>query len=396
MEKTAVFEKNGNHITIHLQGRIDSTNAAETEAIILDAGKGCTTAEIDCTNLIYISSAGLRGLLKFRKAIPDISVTNTSDNIYNILDLTGFTEMMHVRRAFRKISVAGCEVIGSGANGTVYRYDEDTIVKVFHNPDALPDIERERDLARTAFVLGIPTAISYDIVQVDNGLYGSVFEMLNADSYHHLLVNGKKTVDEIADMSSDLLKTVHNTTPKPNAFPSKKAVAMRQAEYAAEFLTEEDYQKMLRLMDTIPDNPHMLHGDFHIKNVMIQNDESLLIDMDTLCTGDPIFEISGMYVSYICFSKLDPGNPEQFFGLKEDVLRDLFHKTLTKYCEGTGQDPVLLEKKAAMISAVRMLYYCGFGKHIKPELRDRAVQLFSEDIHTLMYELDDLSSHIEY
>ena len=61
--------------------------------------------------------------------------------------------------------------------------DEETIVKEFHNADALENINRERELARTAFVLGIPTAISYDVVRLENGGYGAVYELLNAKSY---------------------------------------------------------------------------------------------------------------------------------------------------------------------------------------------------------------------
>ena len=44
-------------------------------------------------------------------------------------------------------------------NHTVYRIDRDTVVKVYHSADCLPDVQRERELARKALVLGIPTAI---------------------------------------------------------------------------------------------------------------------------------------------------------------------------------------------------------------------------------------------
>ena len=53
-------------------------------------------------------------------------------------------------------------MLGEGANGKVYRYDSDTIVKVYKDSVSLEDIKRERELARTAFILGIPTAIPYD------------------------------------------------------------------------------------------------------------------------------------------------------------------------------------------------------------------------------------------
>ena len=123
-------------------------------------------------------------------------LVNVHQELYNILDMTGFTEMMDVHKAYRVLSVENCEVIGQGANGKVYRIDPDTIVKVYLNPDALPEIHRERELARLAFVAGVPTAIPYDVVRIQGGGYGSVFELLNATSFAKLLIRGEKTTDE--------------------------------------------------------------------------------------------------------------------------------------------------------------------------------------------------------
>ncbi len=48
---------------------------------------------------------------------------------------------------------------------------------------SIPLIKREQSRARMAFVKGIPTAISYDIVRVGSQ-YGSVFELLQARSFN--------------------------------------------------------------------------------------------------------------------------------------------------------------------------------------------------------------------
>ena len=147
---------------------------------------------IDAAGLEYISSAGLRVILRIKKANPDTIIINCTPETYDIFDMTGFTEMMEVERAYRVFSVEGCEVIGQGANGKVYRIDRDTIVKVYLNPDALPEIHRERELARAAFVAGVPTAIPYDVVRIEGGGYGSVFELLNATSFAKLLIRRKR------------------------------------------------------------------------------------------------------------------------------------------------------------------------------------------------------------
>ena len=62
--------------------------------------------------------------------------------------MTGFTEMLNIQKGYRKLSVEGCEVLGEGSNGIVYRYDPEIVVKVYRNSNALNEIKRERRLAR--------------------------------------------------------------------------------------------------------------------------------------------------------------------------------------------------------------------------------------------------------
>ena len=177
---------------------------------------------LDAEKLEYISSAGLRVILRLRKQEPELAIVNASPEVYEIFEMTGFTEMMPVSRAYRRVSVDGCEVIGQGANGKVYRLDPETIIKEYLNPNSLPDIHRERELARKAFVLGIPTAIPYDVVKVGDG-YGSVFELLNAKSFGSLIAEHPEEMDKYVKMYVDLLKKIHGTKVHPEDLRDMKS-----------------------------------------------------------------------------------------------------------------------------------------------------------------------------
>ena len=144
----------GDRLTITLSGRIDSNNAVECGDEIMKAiaEHPSIPVTVDCDGLNYISSAGLRNLMKLKKAVSDTVLTNVQPQVYDILETTGFTELMEVRKQLRTISVEGCQVIGKGANGTVYRIDKETIVKTFRPGSDISAIDRERKLARTAFV----------------------------------------------------------------------------------------------------------------------------------------------------------------------------------------------------------------------------------------------------
>ena len=345
-------------LTLSLSGHIDSANAQNVEDEITKLREAYipTSVVIDCAGLEYISSAGLRIILRIKKAIPDTKVVEVNSDVYEIFDVTGFTEMMEIQKAYRVISVEGCEIIGRGANGIVFRIDRDTVVKSYKHPDALPEIHRERELARTAFVLGIPTAIPYDVVRIEGGGYGSVFELLNATSYAKLLINGERSVDEIAKMSVDLLKLIHSTTVKPDSMPDMKKTALGWAEFLADYLPAPQYEKLHSLIEAVPDDNHMLHGDYHIKNVMIQNGESLLIDMDTLCHGHPVFELASMFNAYRGFSELDHSVVKNFIGIDYETAGELWYKMLGLYIGTEDEERIKeVERKAQVVGYTRLM-----------------------------------------
>ena len=109
-------------LTAALTGRVDTGNALQEEQRLMALRQQPHGAMVlDLKGLKYISSAGLRVILRLRKLEADLSLVNASPLVYDILETTGFTQMMPVEKAHRSISVEGCPAIGRGANGVVYR-----------------------------------------------------------------------------------------------------------------------------------------------------------------------------------------------------------------------------------------------------------------------------------
>ena len=352
------FSRGDQALTLKLRGHIDSANAAAVEKAIQDirAREPAEQVLVDCEELEYISSAGLRVILRLKKAAPSLRLVNVSAQVYEIFEMTGFTEMMDISKAYRVISVDGCEVIGQGANGRVYRIDPDTIVKEYLSPDSLPEIQRERELARAAFVLGIPTAIPYDVVRIRGGGYGSVFELLNAESFARLLARGEKPLEELAEMSVELLKLIHSTVVKPDAMPDMKAVALNWVTFLRDHLPAEEAEKLVALVDAVPSDNHMLHGDYHIKNVMLQNGEALLIDMDTLCHGHPVFELASMFNAYQGFLETDHSMSQRFLGIPYEMAEAFWRRSLELYLpDRSPEERKAVEEKASIVGYARIM-----------------------------------------
>lgn len=351
------YHTNKDILYINLDGRVDATNASSVEEKIQAIRKenvGLHTV-LDLEKLVYISSAGLRILLRLRKEDSELSLINVSTEVYEILDMTGFTEMIDVQKAYRHLSVDGCEVIGKGANGAVYRYDPETIIKVYFNNDALPDIKRERELARKALVLGINTAIPYDVVRIGDK-YGTVMELLAATSISKMIKKDPEHLEEPLKYFVDMLKQIHDTEIKPGEVPDMKELALKWARFDMDYLPEDIGKKLYQIVENVPDQDTLMHGDYHTNNVMVRDGEALLIDMDTLCMGHPIFELGSMFNAFEGFSAIDHEVVHNFLGFPYEVSVKFWRKSLSMYL-GTEDESVIddVENKAKIVGYMRLL-----------------------------------------
>lgn len=366
-----VSEKDG-IVTIFLEGRIDSGNATQVEKEILglmDENPGKEIA-FDAEKLDYISSAGLRVLLKVQKAkAKPVMISNVSGEVYDIFETTGFTQLLNVRKKYRQISVDGCEIIGKGAYGTVYRLDEDTVVKKYESPEALSMIENEKKLAKLAFVAGIPTAISFDIVKIGN-TFGSVFELLKAKTFNDLIKEKPSEADETIRKYTELIKQVHSISLAPGTLPSAKAEYLKKLDNIHPLLSDELYERMKEFYDSLPEDDHVIHGDLQMKNIMLSGDEPMLIDMDTLSQGLPIFDLGGIYLAYIAFVEDDPENCKRFFGIDKEMADRIFYGVMDNYYREISE-----QEKKEILEKVKIIGYTNFLNMLKPEKHEELAAL---------------------
>lgn len=94
--------RNDQEVTVQLCGRLDTPASLEIapqmESLTADAGG---VIILDCKELSYISSSGLRIFLTLRKAAAEkggkIIVANICNDIRNVLMMTGFLNLFEIR-----------------------------------------------------------------------------------------------------------------------------------------------------------------------------------------------------------------------------------------------------------------------------------------------------------
>ena len=377
------FKLNGDTLTIYLEGEFNSYSAEPIENEINKIIKANNFKKLvfDLEMLRYISSAGLRVFVKLKQQY-DISITNASLEVYDIFQMTGFTSIMNIKKALRKIDLKHAEVIGDGFFSTVYRLDKDTIVKVFNRTSDPDQIERELRLAKEAFVSGIPTAISFDIVQIGDKL-GVCFEMLDCMSLKTAVQTHLDRFQEYLNKYAALLKKINTTECLNPAIPDIKKFYYEKLEKIKPNLDDKHYLKAKQLLDSLEDRKTFVHGDCHFKNIMVQHDELLLIDMDTLSVGHPIFELAAIYAPYCAFNEDDPGNSERFFGIKEEDAKKLYDSLLNVYF---GKDDSVVKEKIRLVAYIHMVWW----NRVNEPSNNKRLEGCRNRLYELLDKYDDL------
>ena len=90
---------NGAAATLKIVGRLDTSTAPELEATIDGCVAGLKELVLDCSALEYVSSAGLRVILKAQKlmnAQGAMKLTQVNESIMEVFDITGFADILTI------------------------------------------------------------------------------------------------------------------------------------------------------------------------------------------------------------------------------------------------------------------------------------------------------------
>ena len=336
-------------------GRIDSSNAAAFEQELTEAMAAHPGAALvlDAEGLEYISSAGLRVLLRQRQAAGELTVRNVSPEVYEIFDVTGFTAMLKVEKAMRFLSVKGLEVLGSGVHSTVYRLDEETILKVVKDL-SLDAIRAEMQVSKQVFIHGIPTAISYDVVRTEEG-YGEVYEMFHAGVLPAAVMAEPERVGEYTRRFAEMYRFIHSVEIGDNELESVKEHYLAAADQAAQYMTPEDHGQLRKLLLAIPDRHTFVHGDFHMGNVMLQDGELVLIDVGEAGWGHPLLDFAQTQNAYVNLTTVRAFNCRKMLGLELEQAIYVRDHLFPLYFGDIG--PEAMARKMTVIEAMHTVRF---------------------------------------
>lgn len=237
--------------------------------------------------------------------------------------------------ALRQVSIDGLKSIGHGAMGEVYCLNDDTIVKVFNKRIPFAVIEREMLFSKEAFLMGMPTARPFDMVRVGSQ-YGLVYERLYGPSLSANLVSNPQQEELYARQLASLMHRLHAvelpaTTTLPNVIDYEESLVRRLSRHFA----PANVDLLLRILTSIPSGHRLLHCDLQPKNVIIQNDEMMLIDMGEVSYGHPLSDLAH---SHNAMMNMPSILCKGVIGIPKEQSQRFWLRTLDYYFENEPRD----------------------------------------------------------
>ncbi len=129
-------------LILMVSGRIDAAIAEEFEqrANVLIETFPAKNLKLDLAGLEYISSSGLREILKLMKKFDKLEIVNSTEEVYHIFDITGFTELINIEAPTARSDAP--EVKEGSLNDTAWNFEFKPAADMFEeqvrqNPEKL-------------------------------------------------------------------------------------------------------------------------------------------------------------------------------------------------------------------------------------------------------------------
>jgi len=223
------------------------------------------------------------------------------------------------------------EPIKNGNTAKIYMR-EGKIIKIFN--DNLPDTEAEyeADKQKYAYSCGLPVPYVYDVTKV-NGKQAIIMEYIAGKTIGDIIHEDMAKANEYMSLSVDVQLKIHAVK---TANLESMADKLHRQILSARLIHDNQKKILTEKLYAMKYENHLCHGDYHVFNLILNDDHVTVIDWVDASAGDVRADVYRSYLLYTQFSQ---------------ELADLY---LRIYCEKSGitQDEIFLW--ASVIAGARL------------------------------------------
>lgn len=229
----------------------------------------------------------------------------------------------------KEFSIDGMTAMCKGGTGECFRVDEDKILKLYYDGMPKEMAYREKECARTALIIGVPTPISYDVVRVGERR-GVIYEILNARTMSQAIVDNPDNIAKYAKEYADIAKSLRSVKGDADRF-GKATEIFREALSHFDYLDEAAIGKIAGYLDYLDTFDRYVHGDFQPNNVMVDDKNVMLIDLGGFSVGNPVIDLATTYFCFFASPDALYYETSPFTGMTKSQHAELWEKFISAY-----------------------------------------------------------------
>lgn len=270
----------------------------------------------------------------------------------------------------REINLSGCEEIGKGQCSSVYRIAEDRVVKLYFNTISEKSIQTEVDKTMEGNHLSIDAAKCYGLVTCD-GRIGLELECINGTTVQEALLDHPELLEEYAKKTALQLRKIHSAKPDSRLFTDVRDFYLSCIQGCEKdgYISESEGTLLRAFVLQVPSCPTMVHGDYHILNIMQEKGKIRLIDLADCMTGHPIYDLLVFHLYMHVMPLAKPELCQKLVGLPSKQLlafNDIFIRTYFELPSSDNKAFEKIEKTLDVYSMLKMILAPHSFSNMKP------------------------------
>lgn len=211
------------------------------------------------------------------------------------------------------------KLIGIGNTASVYEWEKDKVIKLFHSNYPKEAIEKEFHNAMAVRNMDFPKPKAYEIISHE-GKTGIIYDMVVGESLLDWCMktsNVQKCSEYMAKLHKAIISNRVKDVPNYKEFLKSHIPNIQGANLKKK-------EKISQMIDGLPDGDILCHGDFHPGNILIWEENSIVIDFMNVCSGSFLYDVARtVFLVEYTPVPMEVGNREHILRLKK-TLADLY------------------------------------------------------------------------
>lgn len=297
---------------------------------------------LDFSAVEDVRFAALRMLLNARKGGAKFTVVCAPDAVAEKFEDTGVSAFVSVSRKPKQLDMSRYVEFGESFMSKAYNStDGDSMIKVYGSRGSLAQVAREKAVAKSVMLFGIPTPLVGTIYH-DGEHWALDFERITPKrSFSRIISEEPERLEEITVKFAGMCRQLHETPCDTVIFSDRRQIYRSTIE-PSEAIPDGIRSKALAFIDRIPEATTCLHGDMQPSNVITTGKEEMWIDLADFCYGYPMMDLSMWYF----LSNVAPeGLMMHLFHLGKEEMKKIWDIFCREYF-GTSDTAILQQKEA--------------------------------------------------